>query len=69
VKSILGLVSFVSLLIEFIFSFFLGVLRGEEPMPSCTAGMFMRADPPLTSLAAAMAKAITAAARALTRST
>jgi len=38
-----------------------------ESMPSYTAGIFMRADPPLTSLAAAMAKAITAAARALTR--
>jgi LysR family transcriptional regulator, regulator of abg operon len=43
-------------------------IRVKEPMPSYTAGMFMRADPPLTTVAAAMAKAITAAARALTRS-
>jgi DNA-binding transcriptional LysR family regulator len=48
---------------------FLQEIAVAEPMPSYTAGMFMRADPPLTSLAAAMAKAMTAAARALNRST
>jgi LysR family transcriptional regulator, regulator of abg operon len=36
-----------------------------EPMPSYTVGVFARADPPLTPLAAAMAKAATAAARQL----
>lgn len=40
-----------------------------EPMPSYTVGMFTRADPPLTPVASAMAKAITVAARRLVRST
>ena len=39
-----------------------------EPMPSYTLGMFTRVDPPLTSAAAAMAKAVTLVARNLTRS-
>lgn len=38
-----------------------------EPMPSFTVGMFRRADTPLTPVAAAMAKAVTAAARPLSR--
>jgi LysR family transcriptional regulator of abg operon len=39
-----------------------------ESMPSFIVGMFTRADTPLTQLAGAMAKAVTAAARALARS-
>ena len=40
-----------------------------ESMPSYTVGMFMRADPPLTPVASAMAKAVTIAARQLARAT
>src|SRR6185503_6076341 len=43
---------------------FLQEITVVESMPSFTAGMFTRADPPLTKLAAAMAKSVTAAARA-----
>jgi DNA-binding transcriptional LysR family regulator len=39
-----------------------------ETMPSLNVGMFTRADAPLTAAAAAMAKAVTAATRALVRS-
>jgi LysR family transcriptional regulator of abg operon len=39
-----------------------------EAMPSFSSGLFTRADTPLTQLAGAMAKALTAAARALARS-
>ena len=39
-----------------------------ESLPSYTAGMFTRADTPLTMAAAAMAKAIIAVARKLSRS-
>lgn len=35
----------------------------DEPMPSLTVGIITRADPPLTPVAAAMARAVTAAAR------
>jgi DNA-binding transcriptional LysR family regulator len=38
-----------------------------EPMPSYTVGMFMRADPPLTPVATAMAKAVSSVARRLAR--
>jgi LysR family transcriptional regulator of abg operon len=38
-----------------------------EPMPTYTVGMFTRADPPLTPVAAAMAKAVTVEARRLAR--
>jgi hypothetical protein len=37
-------------------------------MPSFIVGIFTRADTPLTQLAGAMAKAVTAAARAVVRS-
>jgi DNA-binding transcriptional LysR family regulator len=46
---------------------FLQQIPVAEPMPSFIVGMFTRADTPLTQLAGAMAKAITAAARALVR--
>jgi DNA-binding transcriptional LysR family regulator len=46
---------------------FLQVIPVAEPMPSVTAGMYTRADTPLTRTAAAMAKAIVAAARHLVR--
>ena len=36
-----------------------------DPMPSLTIGLFMRKDPPLTPMAAAMAKAVTSVARGL----
>jgi LysR family transcriptional regulator, regulator of abg operon len=39
-----------------------------EPAPTLNVGMFTRADAPLTPAAAAMAKAVTAATRALVRS-
>jgi DNA-binding transcriptional LysR family regulator len=39
-----------------------------EAMPSLTAGVITRADPPLTPVAAAMARAVTAAARRYARS-
>jgi len=39
-----------------------------EPLPSSAVGMFTRADSPLTPLAAALARAVIVAARALTRS-
>src|SRR6266487_4164275 len=38
-----------------------------EPMPSYTVGMFTRTSPPLTRVAAGMAKAVTTAARKLAR--
>jgi LysR family transcriptional regulator, regulator of abg operon len=38
-----------------------------QPIPSVTAGMFTRADSPLTRAAAALAKAVITSARALTR--
>lgn len=47
---------------------FLQEIPVAEPMPSVTAGMFTRADTPLTRVAAAMAKAVTVAARRLARS-
>lgn len=47
---------------------FLREIPVAEAMPSFISGLFTRADTPLTQLAAAMAKALTAAARALTRS-
>jgi len=40
-----------------------------EPMPSFTVGIFTRTTPPLTRVAAAMAKAVTLAARQLARPT
>jgi len=46
---------------------FLQEIRVAEPLPSVTAGMYTRADTPLTRAAAAMAKAIVAAARHLAR--
>lgn len=39
-----------------------------EPLPSLTVGIITRADPPLTRVAVAMARAVTAAARRYTRS-
>src|SRR6267378_7408739 len=47
---------------------FLREIPVAESMPSFISGMFTRADTPLTQLAGAMAKAVTAAARALARS-
>ncbi len=47
---------------------FLQHIAVTETMPSYTVGMFTRLDPPLTQLAAAMAKAVTAAARQVARS-
>jgi len=47
---------------------FLQQIPVTESMPSFVVGMFTRADTPLTHLAGAMAKAITAAARARVRS-
>jgi LysR family transcriptional regulator, regulator of abg operon len=47
---------------------FLQQIPVADPMPAYTVGMFTRLDPPLTPLAAAMAKAATAAARRLARS-
>ena len=47
---------------------FLQQIPVAESMPSFVSGMFTRADTPLTQLAAAMAKAVTATARALARS-
>jgi LysR family transcriptional regulator of abg operon len=46
---------------------FLQQIAVVEPMPSYTVGMFTRADPPLTPIATAMAKAVTVAARRLAR--
>jgi len=40
-----------------------------EPMPSYTVGMFTRTSPPLTRVAAGMARAVTTAARKLARPT
>lgn len=48
---------------------FLQEIAIADPLPSVTAGMFMRADTPLTRVAAAMAKAVVVAARKLARST
>lgn len=42
-------------------------IKVRDAMPSGTIGMFMRADPPLTRVAAAMAKTVTAVARRLAR--
>jgi DNA-binding transcriptional LysR family regulator len=39
----------------------------REPLPVATIGMFTRVDPPLTRVAAAMAKTVTAVARRLAR--
>ena len=47
---------------------FLQEIAVAEPMPSVTAGMYTRADTPLTRAAAAMAKAVVAASRNLARS-
>lgn len=47
---------------------FLQEVAIADPLPSVTAGMFMRADTPLTRVAAAMAKAVTMVARGLARS-
>ncbi len=47
---------------------FLQEIPVAEPMPSFIVGMFTRADTPLTQVAGAMAKAITATARAQARS-
>jgi hypothetical protein len=44
---------------------FLQQITVVEPMPTYTVGMFTRAGPPLTPVAAAMAKAVTVAARRL----
>jgi LysR family transcriptional regulator of abg operon len=46
---------------------FLGEIQVTEPMPSFIVGMFTRADTPLTQVAGAMAKSITATARAQAR--
>lgn len=46
---------------------FLQEIPVVEPMPTYTVGMFTRADSPLTPVAAAMAKAVTVAARRLAR--
>ena len=48
---------------------FLREIAVEEPIPSVTAGIFTRADAPLTRVAAAMAKAVAAVATKLARST
>jgi DNA-binding transcriptional LysR family regulator len=55
------------LLSESILGDFLQEIPVVESMPSFIVGMFTRADTPLTQIAGAMAKALTAAARALTR--
>lgn len=47
---------------------YLQAIEVDEPMPSYTAGMFLRVDSPLTKVASAMTKAVTAAARGLARS-
>ena len=47
---------------------FLREIPVTDPMPSFIVGMFTRADTPLTQVAGAMAKAITAAARSLAKS-
>lgn len=44
---------------------YLQAIEVKEPMPSYTAGIFQRADSPLTKAALAMTKAVTAAARGL----
>jgi hypothetical protein len=48
---------------------FLQQIAAVEPMPIHTVGMFTRADSPLAPVVAAMAKAVTVAARRLARST
>jgi hypothetical protein len=48
---------------------FLQEVAVAEPMPSVTAGIFTRADAPLTRLAAAMARAVATVARQFVRST
>jgi DNA-binding transcriptional LysR family regulator len=47
---------------------FLQEVAVAEPMPSVTAGIFTRADAPLTRVSAAMARAVAAAARQVARS-
>lgn len=44
---------------------YLQAIEVKEPMPSYTAGLFQRADSPLTKAALAMTKAVTATVRAL----
>jgi LysR family transcriptional regulator, regulator of abg operon len=63
----LGLLS-RQLLAESMLRGFLQQIPVAASMPSFIVGMFTRADTPLTQLAGAMAKAATAAARALARS-
>ena len=46
---------------------YLQAIEVDEPMPSYTAGMFLRVDSPFTKVAAAMTKALTATARRLGR--
>jgi DNA-binding transcriptional LysR family regulator len=48
---------------------FLQEVAIAEPLPSVTAGMFTRADTPLTRVAAAMAKAVVVVSRKLARAT
>jgi LysR family transcriptional regulator of abg operon len=48
---------------------FLQQIEVADTMPSVTAGMFTRADTPLTRVAAAMAKAVVTASRKLARAT
>jgi LysR family transcriptional regulator, regulator of abg operon len=47
---------------------FLEEIRVAEPLPSLTVGIISRTDPPLTPVAAAMARAVTAVARRYIRS-
>ncbi len=55
------------LLAESILRDFLQQIPVVESLPSFIVGMFTRTDTPLTQVAGAMAKAVTAAARALAR--
>lgn len=48
---------------------FLQQIRIEDPVPSTSFGMFSRTDAPLAPAASAMADAISATARSLTRAT
>lgn len=64
---LLGLLS-RQLLADSVLREYLQQIPVAEPMPSFVSGMFLRADTPLTQVAGAMAKAVTAAARALARS-
>jgi LysR family transcriptional regulator of abg operon len=56
------------LLTESILGDFLREIPVSESLPSFVVGMFTRADTPLTQVAGAMARAVTATARALARS-